>query len=410
MNRQAAAERALHDQTNILPRGKLIVVFTGLAVSLLIAFIDQNGISVTLPTVANDLDAQNSISWAGTTSLIANTMFTVLYGRLSDIFGRKIVFLSALGLLSIADLLCGFAQNPAMFYVFRGMAGIGGGGVTSLAMIIVSDIVTLQERGKYQGIIGAAIGLANVIGPFIAAGFSMKATWRGFFWMLCPLLVISIITSYIFIPKNKPKDGFRTNLKKIDYCGVLASSIAVIFILLPISGGGSYFEWKSPMIISMLVIGACSFVVFIFIEWKVASLPMLPGMALFHCVVQRHIKLTTIAVVFFKNKVLCALFLQSFLLGAVYQSYLYYLPLYYQNARGWSPIVSAALTAPMVGVQSCTSVLAGQYISRMQRYGEVIWLGFATWTLYVCSVHPSIFFSNANKQICMQGSRFNAAV
>lgn len=93
--------------------------------------------------------------------------------------------------------------------------------------------------------------------------------------------------------------------------------------------------------------------------------------------------LTGNAVVFFKNKVLCALFLQSFLLGAVFQSYLYYLPLYYQNARGWSPIVSAALISPMVGCQSIASISSGQYISRTKRYGEVIWIGFGLWTLYV---------------------------
>ncbi|THC92356.1 hypothetical protein EYZ11_008172 [Aspergillus tanneri] len=112
----------------------------------------------------------------------------------------------------------------------------------------------------------------------------------------------------------------------------------------------------------MLAIGACSLITFIFIEWKVATLPMLP-------------------VAFFKNKVICTLFLQSFLLGAVYQSYLYYLPLYYQNAREWSPLVSAAFTAPMVVCQSLASILSGQYISRRRRYGEVIWTGFGLWTL-----------------------------
>lgn len=278
MNRQQEAERALHDQTNILPRGKLLMVFAGLAISLIMSFVDQNGISVTLPTIAGDLNAQNSISWAGTSSLIANTMFTVLYGRLSDIFGRKVVYLSALALLSIADLVCAFAQNPAMFYVFRGLAGIGGGGVASLAMIIVSDVVTLQERGKYQGILGAAIGISNIIGPFIAAAFIMKSTWRGFFWLLSPLVAVSMGVGYFLIPNNARKDGFRTSLKRIDYFGILASSIAVIFILLPISGGGAYFEWNSPMVISMLAIGGCSLVAFIFIEWKVALLPMLPGM------------------------------------------------------------------------------------------------------------------------------------
>lgn len=380
MSRQQAAEKALHDQMNILPIVQLLVVFAGLAVSLLITFVDQNGISVTLPTIAKDLNAENTISWAGTSSLIANTMFSVLYGRLSDIFGRKIVYLSALALLCIADLLCGLSQNAAMFYVFRGLAGIAGGGVGSLTMIIVSDIVTLENRGKYQGILGASLGLGNVIGPFIAGAFIMHSTWRGLFWLISPLAACSMVVGFFLIPNNACKVGVRENVSKIDFYGIIASSIGIIFLLIPISGGGSYFQWNSAMVISMLVIGACSLVAFVFIEWKVASLPMLPGaLQLVPFVNSRGADLWT--VVFFKNKVLCALFLQSFLLGAVYQSYLYYLPLYYQNARGWSPIVSAAMTAPMVGCQALASIASGQYISRTKRYGEVIWAGFGLWTL-----------------------------
>ncbi|KAJ5621292.1 C6 transcription factor [Penicillium herquei] len=361
-NRQRAAEKALHDQTNILPFAQLMVVFSGLAISLLITMSDQNGISVTLPTIARDLNAQDTISWAGTSSLIANTMFTVLYGRLSDIFGRKNIYISALGLLCIADLCCGLSVNSTMFYVFRGLAGVAGGGVTSLTMIIVSDIVTLEQRGKYQGILGAALGTGNVIGPFIAAAFIMDSTWRGFFWLISPLAAVSAIVGFFLIPNNAKKGNFWQNVKRIDWWGVLASSIAIIFILIPISGGGSYFQWDSAMVISMLVIGGLSFVAFILIEWKVASLPMLP-------------------MAFFKNQVITALLVQSFLLGAVYQAYLYYLPLYYQNARGWDPIVSAALTAPMVACQSVSSVCSGQYISRLKRYAEVIWFGFGLWTL-----------------------------
>jgi MFS family permease len=378
MNRQKAAEKALHDQTNILPIGQLLVVFAGLAVSLLITFVDQNGISVTLPTIAKDLNAENTISWAGTSSLIANTMFTVLYGRISDIFGRKIVYLFALALLCIAELLCGLSENAAMFYIFRGLAGVAGGGVTSLTMIIVSDIVTLEQRGKYQGILGASLGLGNVIGPFLAAVFIMKSTWRGFFWLISPLSACSIVVGYFLIPNNARKTSFRKNLKRIDFYGTVASSIGIIFLLIPISGGGSYFQWDSALLISMLVIGTCSLIVFVFIEWKVATLPMLPSKFL---MIELELKTNVSAVIMFKNKVICTLFLQSFLLGAVYQAYLYYLPLYYQNARGWSPIVSAALTTPMVACQSLASICSGQYISRRKRYGEVIWAGFGLWTL-----------------------------
>ncbi|KAL1982374.1 hypothetical protein VTN96DRAFT_1405 [Rasamsonia emersonii] len=362
MGRHRNAEKNLQDQTNILPIGQLLVVFAGLASSLLICFVDQNGIGVALPTIGRDLHAQDTISWAGTSSLIANTMFTVLYGRLSDIFGRKSVYLCALGLLCIADLLCGLSQNAPMLYVFRGLAGIAGGGITSLTMIIVSDVVTLEDRGKYQGILGACVGTGNVIGPFIAAAFVQHSTWRGIFWLISPLAAISAVIAWFLLPSRMRRDAIKKNLNKIDYFGVLTASVAIIFLLIPISGGGLYFNWDSPMVISMLVIGGCSLFLFLFVEWKVAALPMLP-------------------MSFFRDPVISTLFMQSFFLGAGYQSYIYYLPLYFQNARGFTAIESATMTLPMVLFQSIASILSGQYIARVKRYGEVIWAGFFLWTL-----------------------------
>lgn len=135
-------------KSNILPRPKLLIVFSALAFSLLVSFVDQNSIGVALPTIGKDLNAATTITWAGTSSLIANTVFQVLYGRLSDILGRKIVFLAAVGLLAIGDLLCGFARTGPQLYVFRGISGVGNGGITALAMMVVSDIVTLENRGK----------------------------------------------------------------------------------------------------------------------------------------------------------------------------------------------------------------------------------------------------------------------
>jgi len=116
--------------TNILPKAQLIVVLLGLAFALLVAFVDQNSMGITLPTIGADLNCSNTISWAGTSSLIANTVFQVLYGRLSDIFGRKVVFLSAVGLLALGDLLCSFAKTGPQLYAFRGIAGVGTGGVS----------------------------------------------------------------------------------------------------------------------------------------------------------------------------------------------------------------------------------------------------------------------------------------
>lgn len=231
------AERALHDQYNLLPRAQLVSCLGILSFCMLISFIDQNGISITQPTIAKDLDASATISWAGTSSLIANTTFQMLYGRLSDIFGRKAVFLGAVALLALADLLCGLSQNPAMFYVFRGVSGIGSGGITNIAMIIVSDVVTLEERGKYQGIFGTMVGLGNLIGPFLAAAFIKRSTWRAFFYMLAPLGAIAGVVSYLFLPNKPPTATFKESAARIDYGGSFTISLGIILLLIPISGG-----------------------------------------------------------------------------------------------------------------------------------------------------------------------------
>ena len=144
-----AANELVRIDTNILPKAKLIIVFCGLAFALLICFIDQNSIGIALPTIGADLHSATTISWAGTSSLIANTVFQVLYGRLSDILGRKVVFLSSVSLLALGDLLCGFAKTGPQLYVFRSISGVGTGGIMSLTMMIVSDIVTLENRGKW---------------------------------------------------------------------------------------------------------------------------------------------------------------------------------------------------------------------------------------------------------------------
>jgi MFS family permease len=112
-------------------------------------------------------------------------------------------------------------------------------------MIIVSDIVTLERRGKYQGILGSMVGLGNLIGPLIAAGFAQNSTWRGLFWLLCPLLALCCGICAYFLPSTAPEGHFRDSVKKIDFGGVFTASSGLILVLVPLSGAGSYFDWKS---------------------------------------------------------------------------------------------------------------------------------------------------------------------
>lgn len=147
------------DQSVRLPKAKLLIIIFGLQIALFISFIDSTSVSTILPIIGRDLDAAESVTWAGTAFLVANTSFQIITSRLSDVFGRKIVLLGSLFLFGFGDLLAGFAQNKVWLYTARAVAGIGGGGINSLSMIILSDVVTVRERGKYLSLLG--IGIAS---------------------------------------------------------------------------------------------------------------------------------------------------------------------------------------------------------------------------------------------------------
>ena len=165
------SEKLGDSHMNILPTKKIVICLSVLAMALMISFIDQTGVTVATSVIGKDLDSETTINWAGTASLLANCICQVLFGRLSDIFGRKNVLMSGLLILAIADIGCGVSQTGVQFYVCRALAGIGNGCSSSLPQIILSDIVTLRDRGRYQGILGMSIGLGNSIGPFLMAGF-----------------------------------------------------------------------------------------------------------------------------------------------------------------------------------------------------------------------------------------------
>ncbi|CZT18934.1 uncharacterized protein RCC_04779 [Ramularia collo-cygni] len=236
--RQENAEAKLHDQTNLLGFRDLMVLYAIMSLSLMVCSIDQSSIGVLLPSMGKDLNAQGSISWAGTSALIANTVFQVLYGRLSDLFGRKAMLLSALFLLSLSDLACALAVNSTMLYVFRGLAGIANGGAASLILMVVSDVVSLKDRGKYQGVLGSSVGIGNAIGPLLASGFAVHSTWRGVFYLVSPLAMLSCVASYFWLPSTMPKMNVKETLAKIDLLGLFFGSAAVILLLIPTSMGG----------------------------------------------------------------------------------------------------------------------------------------------------------------------------
>lgn len=365
--RQEKTPKDLEEQlgdahVNLLGTRKLIICLGGMSLSLFACFCDQTSVTVALPYIAKDLNAADSINWAGTSSLVANCVSQVLFGRFADIFGRKCMLIFSLFLLLVSNMLCGFAQTSVQFYVFRAFAGIGTGGAQSLTMVIVSDVVTLKQRGKFQGILGANVGLGNAIGPLIMGIYTQKLSWRYFYRTLPPIIAVVIVIVYIFVEDRRTKSVLtvKEKLQKIDYYGIIFAMAGLLFILIPINGGGSTYAWDSPMVISMFCIGGVCLVVFGIVEWKIPELPMIPPLL-------------------FKNRTLSILLGSTFFFGAAYFAFMFVVLYYFELIRGFTPMRSAVLLIALVAPQAVMSVLAGSVITFMGHFLPVMFAGYVFW-------------------------------
>ncbi|KAJ6014137.1 Major facilitator superfamily domain general substrate transporter [Penicillium herquei] len=313
----------LHDQTLRLSLSRLIASYVCLCCCYFISYLDMNATTTALPTISNALSTGTTITWAGTAFLLGQTTFQPLYGRVSDISGRKPVLLISLGCIMVGDLLSGWAQSPVWLYVTRAVSGVGAGGISSLVSIIVSDLVSLRERGKYQGFVSIAIGAGAVTGPFLAAGVIARGHdgWRWAFWVPS-ILAFTCMFLLLFLLPLKPVTGsWRSKVRQIDW-------------------SGDTWPWMSPLIIALLTLGVISIVSFILVEGFRAELPIMP-------------------LALFRERSLTVMLFTGALHDYVWQSTQYFVPLFFQEVRGNSPLESAILTLPYVLAQSL-AVLFGR--------------------------------------------------
>ncbi|KAG9098864.1 hypothetical protein FS749_002788 [Ceratobasidium sp. UAMH 11750] len=349
----------IDDQSSRLPFKKLLVVFLSLFICLFVSFLDQTSVSTVLPAIAHDLGAADRINWVGISFLVATTSSQIVIARLSDIFGRKFVLISVIILFTIGNLICGFAQSAVWLFIARAISGIGGGGINSLCMIIMSDIVSLKERGKYQGFLGAAIALGSGIGPLIGGALS-TAGWRWVFWFTVPISVACVTQLWWMLPQNKLSGNLLEKVRKVDFMGSFLSLVAVVCILVPISGGGTYYSWHSALVIAMLTVGSVLAITFLLVEWRLAALPILP----LHLFRVRNIL------------IICTTTLMT---GIIYYCNLYFLPSYYTDARGFTPIQAGIYLLPLILVQTLASSMCGQILVRTRAPKPVIVAGFSIW-------------------------------
>jgi MFS family permease len=220
----------LQDQSQRLPFFRLILAYLCLCFCYFISYLDMNSIATSLPTISEALDAGPTVTWVGTSYLLGQLSFQPLYGRISDITGRKPVLLFSMGCIVVGGLFCGFARTPVWLYVCRTISGIGGGGISSSVAIIVSDLVSLRSRGKYQGFISLAIGIGAASGPFVAAGLiQMTANgWRWAFWVPSMMGAVCFVLLLLLLPLKPVSGSFKEKARKIDWMGVTASIAGIV--------------------------------------------------------------------------------------------------------------------------------------------------------------------------------------
>ncbi|HEU4973876.1 MAG TPA: MFS transporter [Baekduia sp.] len=352
----AAASVASAAEPPALPARRVLAVTSGLLLVMLLASLDQTIVSTALPTIVGDLGGLEHLSWVVTAYLLAVTVVTPLYGKLGDLYGRKVVLQGALVLFLVGSALCGLAQGMTELIAFRAVQGLGGGGLMVSAQAAIGDVVAPSERGRYSGLFGAVFGVSAVAGPLIGGFLTTHVSWRSIFYVNLPLGIAALGVLAVTLPSRREQ---RRHV--IDYAGAGALAVALSALILLTTLGGTTYGWGSAQIVGLGVVSVAATALFVLVERRAAE-PILPP-ALFANPVFRVTSAVGLVVGF-------ALF------GA-----LTYLPLFQQVVRGLSPTASGLQLLPVMGGLLLSSIVSGQVISRTGRYKAFPIAGTAVATL-----------------------------
>jgi len=335
---------------------EIMVIVSALMLAMLLGALDQTIVSTALPKIASDLHGLSKYSWVATAYLLTSAVATPLYGKISDMFGRKKIFQIAIIIFLAGSILCGVSQSMNQLIVFRGLQGLGAGGLMVLVFAIIGDIVSPRQRGRYQGYFGAVFGISSVVGPLLGGLFTDHLSWRWVFFINIPLgaLALAAIAARLHLPvKRSPH--------QIDFAGAGLLAISVVSLLLATVWGGADYPWASVQIVSLFASSAISALLFVGRE-KFAKEPIIPlGL--------------------FRNHVFSVASLLSFIIGIVMFGALIFLPEYQQIIRGDSATKSGLMLLPLMAGLMGASVTSGRLISRSGHYRKFPIMGTAIITV-----------------------------
>jgi len=345
-----------------LTHRQILVIISGLMMGMLLAALDLTIVSTSIRTIADDLDGLSVQAWVTTAYLITSTISTPLYGKLSDLYGRRPFFLTAISLFVVGSALCGLAQNMYELAAFRAFQGLGAGGLFSLALAIVGDIVSPRERARYQGYFLAVFGSSSVLGPLVGGFFAGADTiawidgWRWVFLINVPIGIVAlvVVARVLHIPHTR-RDH------RIDVVGALALAVMLVPLLM-VAEQGREWGWTSATSIICYAVGAVGLVGFVTAERRIGDDALLPT------------RLFTIRTFTIGSTL-------NLIIGMGMFGGLAALPLYLQIVRGHSPTESGLLMLPLTAGMMTGSIVSGQIISRTGRYRAFPIIGSVLFTL-----------------------------
>jgi EmrB/QacA subfamily drug resistance transporter len=358
-------------ERTVYSKRQIQLIMSGLMLGMLLAALDSTIVSTALTTISRDFHRPDLYSWVVTSYLLTSTVTTPLYGKISDLFGRKRIFQFAIVVFLAGSALSGLSQNMYQLIIFRGVQGLGAGGLISLAMSIVGDVIPPRERGRYQGYFGAVFGAASVLGPLIGGFLVDQASWRWVFYVNLPLGIVAlvVINRVLHLDHNPRK-------AKIDWNGSFFLVAGVALLLVGVQTAGEDAKITTSAIIYCIV-GLVGIALFIWWEAKRASEPILP------------LRL-------FRNPVFAMCTTLGLITGAVMYGAILFLPQYMQTVRGVTPTASGLRLLPLLAGLLVTSIGSGRLTSRTGKYKIFVIVGtgimaIGTGLLTLITVHTSFW-------------------